>query len=66
VRIQAGRRFVEEDHVRPPDQRGGEGEALVLAAGQPPDGAPRDVVDAEPVRQCGDVGGVRIQAGEVS
>ena len=37
LRVQPGGRLVEQEDLRAADQRGGQGQALALAAGQPPD-----------------------------
>src|SRR5450759_2681707 len=50
VHVHAGERLVEQQHVRLLGERPGEEHALLLAAGQLADGAPRELGDAELVQ----------------
>ena len=51
VRIQAGRRLVQEHQLGPADQRAGQVDGLLLAAGEPPVGDLGVRADAEPLDQ---------------
>ena len=48
-----------------PDQRGGKGQPLLLAAGEPPDCGPAEGVDAQPLDQLVDRPRVLVHAGDV-
>ena len=59
LRVQPGARFVEEKDLGVADQRGGEGQPLLLSAGEPADSGPAEGVDAEPLRPARRAAGLR-------
>ena len=66
MRVEPGRRFVEEDDLRSTHQGRSESNPLLLPAGQSPHGGPGEPVDTEPSGQGADVGRPRIERGKVA
>ncbi len=65
VGVEPGDRLVEEEHLGTAEQRGGQGEALLLTAGEPAHGRAREVGHPEARGDRGHVGGLGVEAGEV-
>ena len=60
-----GARLVEEHDLGPADDRGGEREALALAAGQAADGGAGEGAEPEPLGQLAEVARLRVHPGDV-
>ena len=65
LRVHAGGRLVEDEHLRTPDERQGQAEPLSLAARQEPVARPGDAAQADEVDQLVGVARVRVEASEL-
>ena len=65
LRVQAGARLIQEQHLRISGKGCGEGKALLLAAREPAHRAAAEAVDPEAVDQVPDRPGVPVHAGDV-
>jgi hypothetical protein len=61
LRVQAGGRLVQEDQLRPPDEGGGQREALLLSAGQPAVRGAGVLGQAQAVQQDGRVDRIGVE-----
>ncbi len=66
LRVQPGGRLVQQQEQRLPDQRGGEGETLAFATGQPAHRGTEHGTQAQPVDQLVEVPGPGVQGGDLA